>query len=114
MFMFENCAVYEGAQTLYWVHENKTTFESCAVYEGAQTGYTKLITIYVFENCAIYMGTSIAHAYCWLDYQVLTRPPLILSPSLSVNYSDIPMFDASGGLRETLNHPDMSLLGRNV
>ena len=78
-------------------------FESCAVYDAIQTGYTKLIAIYVFENCAVYMGTSIAHAYCWLSYHALYKTPLILSPSLSANYSGIPIFDVWGGLRGRSN-----------
>ena len=67
-----------------------------------------------FESCAVYMGTSIATRLRLVGLSGTYKTPLILSPSLSVNYADIPMFDASGGLRETLNHPDMSLLGRNV
>ena len=42
------------------------------------------------------------NAYCWLDYHALYKTPLILSHSLSVNCSGIPMFDVCGRFTRVL------------
>ena len=93
ILIWELCCLWEALNNPAWGAASNSVWELCCLQEVLNprvTFWRRQTYLRVVWMCK---RVKYLLYYC-LNYHVLTRPPLILSPNLSVNCSDVPMLES--------------------